>query len=85
MSLAVTPSGSLPSTVERMFFALVWISVCVASTCRLGGVGAVRERAERTKRGGVAVTAHDGGAGQSETLLGADKCEYAPDACPASL
>ena len=33
MSFAVTPSGSLPSTVKRMFFALVWISVCVASTC----------------------------------------------------
>ena len=33
MSLAVTPAGSLPSTVTRMFFALRWISVWVASTC----------------------------------------------------
>ena len=33
MSLAVTPSGSLPSTVTRMFLAFFWVSVCVASTC----------------------------------------------------
>ena len=33
MSLAVTPAGSAPSTVTRMFFAFFWISVCVASTC----------------------------------------------------
>ena len=33
MSLAVTPSASLPSTTTRMFLAFVWISVCVASTC----------------------------------------------------
>ena len=33
MSLAATPVGSLPSTVTRMFFAFVWISVWVASTC----------------------------------------------------
>ncbi len=33
MSLAVTPSGSAPSTLTRMFLALVWISVWVASTC----------------------------------------------------
>ena len=33
MSLAVTPGGNLPSTTARMFFDLVWISVCVASTC----------------------------------------------------
>ena len=33
MSLAVTPAGSAPSTLTRMFLALVWISVWVASTC----------------------------------------------------
>ena len=33
MSLAVTPSGSAPSTATRMFLAFVWISVWVASTC----------------------------------------------------
>ena len=33
MSLAVTPSASAPSTLTRMFLALVWISVWVASTC----------------------------------------------------
>ena len=33
MSLPVTPSGNLPSTTARMFFAFFWISVCVASTC----------------------------------------------------
>ena len=38
MSLAVTPSGSLPSTVTRMFLALRWISVWVASTCSTSDV-----------------------------------------------
>ena len=33
MSLAVTPGGSAPSTVTRMFLAFFWISVWVASTC----------------------------------------------------
>ena len=33
MSLAVTPSGSLPSTVTRMFLAFFCVSVWVASTC----------------------------------------------------
>ena len=33
MSLAVTPGGSAPSTLTRMFLALDWISVWVASTC----------------------------------------------------
>lgn len=32
-SFAVTPSGSLPSTVTRMFLLFFWISVWVASTC----------------------------------------------------
>jgi hypothetical protein len=38
MSLAVTWSGSLPSTVTRMFFAFRWISVWVASTCSTSDV-----------------------------------------------
>ena len=38
MSLAVTPSGSLPSTVTRMFLALRCCSVCVASTCSTSDV-----------------------------------------------
>ena len=38
MSLAVTPAGSLPSTVTRMFFAFFWISVWVASTCSTSDV-----------------------------------------------
>ena len=33
MSLEVTPAPSAPSTVTRMFLALDWISVWVASTC----------------------------------------------------
>ena len=33
MSFAVTPAGNLPSTVMRIFLALDWISVWVASTC----------------------------------------------------
>ena len=33
MSLAVTPSGSLPSTVTCMFLAFFCVSVWVASTC----------------------------------------------------
>jgi hypothetical protein len=33
MSLPVTPSGSVPSTVTRMFLAFFWVRVCVASTC----------------------------------------------------
>src|SRR5688500_11887384 len=37
-----------------------------------GGAAAVRERAERPMGRGVAVAAHDGGAGQCETLLGSD-------------
>ena len=38
MSFAVTPFGSAPSTLMRMFFALRWISVCVASTCSTSDV-----------------------------------------------
>ena len=38
MSFAVTPGGSLPSTVARMFFDFFWISVCVASTCSTSDV-----------------------------------------------
>ena len=41
------------------------------------GADAVRERAERTMRRGVAVTADDGGAGQGKTLLGADDVDDA--------
>jgi hypothetical protein len=36
------------------------------------GADAVRQRAERAVGRGVAVAAHDGGAGQREALLGAD-------------
>ena len=38
MSLAVTPSGSAPSTLTRMFLAFFWISVWVASTCSTSDV-----------------------------------------------
>jgi hypothetical protein len=38
----------------------------------LGGTDAVCQRPERAVRRGVAVAAHDGGAGQGKTLLGAD-------------
>ena len=38
MSLAVTPGGSAPSTLTRMFLALAWISVWVASTCSTSDV-----------------------------------------------
>ncbi len=43
----------------------------------LGGADAVRERAERAVRRGVAVTADDGRAGQREALLGADDVDDA--------
>ena len=73
MSLAVTPSGSLPSTRTSMFLALDWISVWVASTCSTSDrADAVRQRAERAMRRGMAVAADDGGAGQREALLGPD-------------
>ena len=45
----------------------------------LGGADAVRQRAEGAVRGGVAVAAHDGGAGQREALLGPD---HVHDALP---
>ena len=81
MSFAVTPAGSVPSTVTRMFFALLWISVWVASTCSTSRrADAVRERAEGAVRRGVAVAADDGHAGQREALLGADDVD---DALPA--
>ena len=38
MSFAVTPAGSCPSTVTRMFLAFFWISVWVASTCSTSDV-----------------------------------------------
>ena len=43
----------------------------------LGGADAVRQRAERAVRGGVAVAADDGGAGQGKALLGADDVDDA--------
>ena len=38
MSLAVTNGPRLPCTSTFMFFALRWISVCVASTCSTSDV-----------------------------------------------
>jgi hypothetical protein len=43
----------------------------------LGGADAVRQRAERAVRRGVAVTADNGGARQREALLGADDVDDA--------
>ncbi len=78
MSLAVTPSGSLPSTRTRMFLAFCWISVWVASTCSTSRrADAVRQRAEGAVRRGVAVAADDGGAGQGEALLRPDDVDDA--------
>ncbi|MND03702.1 hypothetical protein D3C83_236590 [compost metagenome] len=34
-SFALTPNGSAPSTVMRMFFGLRCHSACVASTCSM--------------------------------------------------
>ena len=80
MSLAVTPSGSVPSTVTRMFLAFFCVSVCVASTCSTSLVPMpMRQRPEGAVGGGVAVAAHDGGAGQREALLRAD---HVHDALP---
>ena len=47
MSLAVTPSASLPSTTTCMFFAFDWISVCVASTCSTSLVPTPRANAPK--------------------------------------
>ena len=80
MSLAVTPSGSLPSTVTRMFLAFLCVSVWVASTCSTSlRADAHGQRAEGAVRGGVAVAADDGGAGQREALLRPD---HVHDALP---
>ncbi len=43
----------------------------------LGGADAVRQRAERAVGRGVAVAAHDRGAGQGKALLGADDVDDA--------
>ena len=78
MSFAVTPAGSCPSTVTRMFFAFFWISVCVASTCSTSrGADAVGERAERAMGRGVAVAADDRRARQGEALLRPDDVDDA--------
>ena len=80
MSLAVTPSGSLPSTVTRMFLAFLCVSVWVASTCSTSLVPMpMRQRAEGAVRGGVAVAADDGRARQGEALLRPD---HVHDALP---
>ena len=73
MSLAVTPGGSAPSTLTRMFLALDWISVWVASTCSTSEVPMPWASAPKGAVGRcVAVAAHDRGAGQSEALLRPD-------------
>ncbi len=78
MSFAPTPLGATPSTRTSMFLALLWISVCVASTCSTSRCAdAVRQRAERAMCGGVAVAADNRRAGQREALLGADDVDDA--------
>ena len=72
-SLAVTPSGSSPSTVMAMVLGRASGSVWVASTCSTCEVPMPNaRRAEGAVRGGVGVTADDGHAGLGQTQLRAD-------------
>ena len=72
-SLAVTPSGSAPSTVTAIVFGRACGSVWVASTCSTStGADAERERAERAVRRGVRVAADDVMPGLGQAELRAD-------------
>ena len=73
MSLAVTFGGSLPSTTRAHVLRLLLDQRLRGEhVLDLGGADAVGERAERAVRRGVAVAAHERGAGQREALLRAD-------------
>ncbi len=77
-SLAVTPSPSAPSTATRMFLALDWISVWVASTCSTSDVPMPWASAPKAPWvDGVAVAADDRRARQGEALLRPDDVDDA--------
>ena len=81
-SLAVTPSGSSPSTVMAMVLGRVSGSVWVASTCSTSLVPMPNAmRAEGAVRGGVGVAADDRHARLGQAELRADDVH---DALPAS-
>ena len=73
MSLAVTPSGSLPFTVTRMFLEC-WAQQGLGRQHMLDfrGADAEGQRAESAMGGGVAVAADDGGARQGPALFRPD-------------
>ena len=78
MSLAVTPSGRLPSTRDaHVLGRLLEQRLGGQHVLDLGGADAEGQRAERAVRRGVAVAADDGHAGQGEALLGADHVDDA--------
>ena len=78
MSLAVTPSASLPSTTTCMFFAFDWISVCVASTCSTSLVPMPSASAPKAPWVEVWLSPQTiVVAGQREALLGADDVDDA--------
>ena len=78
MSLAVTPSGSAPSTRDAHVLGLALDQRLGGEhMLDLGGADAVGERAEGAVRRGVAVAADDGHAGQGEALLRADDVDDA--------
>ena len=82
MSFAVDPAGSVPSTVIASVFAsLLRQRLRREHVLDLARADAERERAERTVRRGVAVTAHDRHARQRAALFGPITCTMP---CPGS-
>ena len=73
MSLAVTPCGQLAVDRDAHVLGLLLRQRLGGEhVLDLAGADAVRQRAEGAVRGGVAVAADDGGAGQRKALLGSD-------------
>ena len=77
-SLAVTPSGRLPSTRDaHVLGRLLDQRLGRQHVLDLGGADAEGQRAEGAVRGGMAVAAHDGHARQGQALLGTDHVDDA--------
>ena len=77
-SLAVTPSGRLPSTRDaHVLGRLLDQRLRGQHVLDLRGADAEGQRAEGAVRRGVAVAAHDGHARQGQALLGADHVDDA--------
>jgi hypothetical protein len=82
MSLAVAPSGSFAVDLDQHVLGFFLDQRLRGQhMLDLRGADAVRQRAESAMRGGVAVAADNGGAGQGEALFRARRCARCPDAC----